>query len=109
MEFLITFGLLVFGILLYAVFTVWQKIRKEGFDANKFFNENKLFWGVCIALSLMFAFGLVYIEGFKTVVHSLGFAVEEDNQAGYVLLGSALALGSDKTKITGEKKINTPE
>lgn len=106
MEILITFGLITFGILLYAVVTVWKKIKTDGFDVNKFFDANKIFWVVCAILALLMAVGINYIDGFKTVINSLGFAVDGDAQAGFVLLGIALALGSDKTKVSGAKQLN---
>jgi len=103
---LMTFGLVIFGIILYAVVTVWKKIKTDGFNVNKFFNSNKIFWAVCMVLALIMAIGINHIDGFKTVIESLGFAIEGDTQAGFVLLGIALALGSDKTKVSGIKELN---
>lgn len=106
MELLQIWGLGFFGILLYAVVQVWKKVKSEGFDLKKFFGDNKMFWGVCIVLSLLLSIGIVFVDGFKDVLHTIGFAVEEGNNAAFVLLGIALAIGSDKTKLTGQKTLN---
>lgn len=108
MELLVVWGLGFFGILLYAVVQVWKKVKSEEFSLKKFFGDNKMFWGVCIVLSLLLSIGIVFVDGFKDVLHNIGFAVEDDNNAAFVLLGIALAIGSDKTVMTGSKKLNKP-
>ena len=91
------------GILLYAVSTVWKKIRADGFSSTKFFNENLNFWLICLALNVLFAVVISIVPDFQNVLHSLGFAIEGDSLGGYVLLGIALATGSDKSAMTGPK------
>src|SRR5690606_7169840 len=96
-------GLGLLGILLYAVSTVWKKIRADGFSSTKFFNENLNFWLICLALNVLFAVVIAIVPDFQNVLHSLGFAIEGDSLGGYVLLGIALAAGSDNTAAIGPK------
>jgi hypothetical protein len=108
MELLITFGLVLFGIVLYAVVTVWKKVGKlQEFDFKKFIKDNKLFWIVSVVLGFLLSLGMIHIDGFKDVAENLGFAVNGETQGGFVLLGIALGAGSDKSKVTGEKKLVT--
>lgn len=102
------FGLGILGALLYAGVTVWKKVKTEGFNGNKFFNENKYFWAVCIGLNLLLAITIAIVPEAEIVLHALGFAVDAATQSGYVLLGIALATGSDKTAISGKKTIKSP-
>ncbi len=105
---LLVFGLGALGALLYALVSVWKIVQNEGFSGKKFFNDNKYFWLVCLALNLVFAIVIMVVPEFTEVLHTLGFAVEATNKGGYVLLGIALATGSDKTKITGNKTLKKP-
>lgn len=95
------------GILLYAVSVVWKKIRADGFSFNKFFVENVPFWSICLAMNILLAIVIVVAPDFENVLKAFGFAIESDNAGGYILLGIALAMGSDRTAITGPKKLNT--
>lgn len=103
LEILKISGLGLLGILLYAVATVWKKIRADGFSSSKFFNENLNFWLVCLVLNILFAVVISIVPDFQNVLHTLGFAIEDDSLGGYVLLGIALAAGSDKTSVSGTK------
>jgi hypothetical protein len=100
-------GLGLLGILLYAFATVWKKIRQDGFSIQKFVGENVPFWAICLVLNLLFAVVIVVAPDFAQVLHFFGFAIESDNVGGFILLGITLAAGSDKTMITGGKKLNT--
>lgn len=95
------------GILLYAATTVWKKAKQEGFSLEKFFVDNKLFWIVCLGLNFLLAITIAIIPESQEILHALGFAVDTDSQAGYALLGIALAAGSDKTKLTGTKELKS--
>lgn len=100
-------GLGFLGILLYAFVSVWKKIKTYGFSSKKFFNDNVPFWAVCIALNIIFAVVIVVAPDFGDVLKFFGLAIESDNLGGFILLGVALAAGSDKTKISGSKNLNT--
>jgi hypothetical protein len=100
-------GLGFLGILLYAFSVVWKKIKQNGFSPKKFFNENKTFWLVCIAFNVVLAIVIAVVPNFDEVLRTLGFAIYDDNYGGYVLLGIALAMGSDNTKMSGDKKLAT--
>lgn len=106
-DILIISGLGLLGILLYAFSVVWKKIKQEGFSAEKFFNENKQFWIVCIVFNVILAIVISVVPNFEEVLRTLGFAIYEDNYGGYVLLGIALATGSDNTNVSGQKKLTT--
>lgn len=100
-------GLGFLGILLYAFSVVWKKIKQNGFSPKKFFNENKTFWLVCVAFNIVLAIVIAIVPNFDEVLRTLGFAIYDDNYGGYVLLGIALAMGSDNSKVSGDKKLNT--
>lgn len=102
-EILKVSGLGLLGILLYAAVTVWKKIKAHGFSSSKFFQDNLNFWLICFALSVLFAVVITVAPDFQNILHGLGFAVEGDSPGGFVLLGIALAAGSDNTAVTGPK------
>lgn len=95
------------GILLYAGVTVWKKIRQDGFSPTKFFGDNVPFWTISLALNVLFAIVITIAPDFSSVLHFFGFAIESDNVGGFILLGISLAAGSDKTMVSGSKKLNT--
>jgi len=103
------FGLMALGIVLYALVTVWKKIKTDGFSGRKFFNSNKYFWLICIALGLILSITMFIVPEVDKILNGLGFAINENNPMGHVLLGIALATGSDKTKMTGNKQLNKSE
>jgi uncharacterized BrkB/YihY/UPF0761 family membrane protein len=107
LEILMVSGLGLLGILIYAFKEVWKKIQRDGFNRKRFFNENIAFWVVCIVLNILFAIAITAVPQFKEVLHTIGFAIENDNLGGFILLGYALGGGSDQTKITGSKTLNT--
>ena len=104
-EILIIFGLGLLGILLYAGYQVWGKASEEGFSPKKFFNDNLVFWLVCIGFNLLLSLLIALVPDSREILHALGFAVEADTFSGYVLLGIALATGSNKTPLTGSKNL----
>lgn len=97
LDALIVFGLGLFGVVLYAVMTVWKKIREEGFKWKKFVNDNKKFWFVGVVLHLLIAIATIIVPDVLTLLHSLGFAIEAEGGTGWVLLGIALAAGTDSS------------
>ena len=106
LQVLEVFGLGVLGILFYAVFSVQKKIKKDGFSPRKFFVENKRFWIWGIILHMFISVFSVVIPDIVDLLHTLGFAIEEDSAGGWILLGVALATGTDKTSLSGSKKLN---
>ena len=100
---IICFGFL--GMLLYAVSQVWSKIKQEGFNPNKFFNENKRFWIVGIAFLILIAITVMFVPDIDSVISMLGFNIQQ-TPAGWVLLGIAIASGTDTTKVSGQKTLN---
>lgn len=108
MELLTTFGLLVFGILLYVSFAIWGKLSSiKDFDIKKLLKENIKFWVASLIFGLLLSIGIVYVKDFIEVIHKLGFAVEDTNPMGFVILGIALGVGSDKSSVTGQKTLDT--
>lgn len=106
-KFLWVTFLIIFGIFISAFITVWKNIKSDGFNRRKFFVDNKWFWAVCLVLAILFSLGICFVEGFEDLINILGFAKYEDTELGLVLLGMALAVTSDKTKISGQKTLNT--
>lgn len=107
LDALIVFGIGVLGMAFYAGATVYKKVREDRkFDTNKFFGHNKRFWLVGVALHLMIALITLVIPDIIGVIDTLGFSVESDTPSGWFLFGISLAIGTDKTKITGTNQLN---
>lgn len=106
LDVLYIFGLGVFGILLYAVSTVWKKIKADGFDTTKFFNDNKKFWYWSCALHLLVSAATAIVPDVEVVLQAIGLAVDTSTKSGYFLLGITLAAGANKTKLTGVKTLD---
>ena len=100
---IIGFGLL--GILFYAVFQVWGKIKQEGFNYKKFFSDNEKFWIVGLILIILIAITVTFVPDIDLIISKAGFNIDK-TPAGWVLLGYAIGGGTDNTSISGSKKIN---
>ena len=100
---IICFGFL--GMLLYAVYQVWHKIKQEGFNHNKFFNDNKRFWIVGAILLILIAITVFFVPDIDAVISMLGFNIQQ-TPAGWVLFGIAIGGGTDTTKVSGQKTLN---
>lgn len=106
MDAIFTFLLGTFGILAYAVYQVWTKIRTDGFSMQKFFIDNKRFWLSGLALHFVISLGTLFVPEMLDIVNHLGFAIENATGSGWVLFGVALGTGTDKTKLSGIKNLN---
>lgn len=105
-EFFRIFGFGVLGIFLYAGFTVYKKASREGFNGRKFFNDNWLFWLVCIGLHILIAITAIVQPDALKALEFIGFAVDDPETCAWVIFGISLAMGGDKTKITGMKTLS---
>ncbi len=106
LEVLKIFGFSLLGLLLYAVFQVWIKIRQDGFDPNKFFKHNQRFWATGIILLSLLTILVKLVPDIDTVISLLGFNIK-NTPSGWVLLGFAIGGGNDKSKLSGDKNFNS--
>ena len=109
LEIAIIWGLGLLGMLLYAFIEVWKIVKLKDFNPQRFFGENVKFWVICLGLNFVISIILIVAPEFKEVLYTLGFAITDDTQSGFILLGFALAAGND-SKLTGKgKTLNTKE
>lgn len=108
-EILQSWGMGVLGALVFTLYTVWDKIKaSNGFNHNKFFGDNKLFWIVVIVLHLTISVAVVIEPKLANAIQGVGFAIE-NNLMGYFLLGWFLAGGTNTVKKNKVQSPNTPE
>lgn len=105
LDVFIIWGLGFLGMALYAFMEIWKVIKLKDFDHKKFFGENIRFWIVCVILNFIISIILIAAPEFKDVLHTLGFAVDDKTNSGFILLGFALAAGTNSSKITGDKTL----
>lgn len=104
-SFIEVFGMGILGISLYAVVSVWKKIRQDGFNAKKFFNDNKKFWIWGLVLHFLVSLVTIVVPDAVTLLQALGFAVEGSSSTGWILFGITLGSGTNNTNISGLKKL----
>jgi hypothetical protein len=103
LEIAIIWGLGLLGMALYAFIEVWKIVKLKDFNPQRFFGENVKFWVICLALNFVISIILIVAPEFKEVLYTLGFAITDDTQSGFILLGFALAAGND-SKLSGSGK-----
>lgn len=94
-EILYCFGMTVLGGVVYTLIKVWSKIKADRkFDVRKFFWDNKVFWGINLALAIAISLLLNLEPDARDLIG--GFVVVEDSYKGFVILGIFLAGGTNR-------------